>query len=162
MDKSKVIELIKEMYPKVDWLAFEDCDRSLNWELWNGPLPSNYWTYVEPLEHYVWKGFEQACKDIEEILSTIPHEMWFDLDGESCITDRHPENEDSYWNYTSVDGEHQLEYEYKNGKSRYISIEDGREYEPDLHQESIWVGGDWESFNPRQILMHEESWKQVF
>ena len=131
-----IADLIKERYPDIEWDKFEDADRALNWELWHGTLPDNYWTYVEPLEHYVWRGFEIAVGDIEEILSPLPHEMWYDADCD-YLTENDPEDIDENW--------------------EYIEDEDGNVVD------ALWLGGySWEKINLRQKLMYEESWKQVF
>ena len=97
------IQAIKAAYPDVDWNKFFEADRALNWELWHGPLPSNYWIEVEPLEHYEWKGFLQAVKDIQEMLSSIPHEVYWDCDGD-WFAETNPDNIDDYWE-EFVDGE---------------------------------------------------------
>jgi hypothetical protein len=79
---SGVIDAIKAYYPDIKWDLFEDIDRALNWELWHSPLPSNYWTEVEPLEYYTWKGIEQACEDIIEILHNVNETVYIFPDWE--------------------------------------------------------------------------------
>jgi len=87
---------IKELYPDIDWTTLEEADRALNWELYWGPLPSDYWTVAEPLEHYVWSGWTKACDDIREILDPLDQTMWYDPDS-GCVTDKNPEDFEEYW-----------------------------------------------------------------
>lgn len=110
------IEMIQDSYPDVDWARFFEADQALNWELWHGPLPSEYWTDVEPLEHYTWKGCERAENDIREMLDGLPAELFYNVDAE-FISERMPEDEDY---------------------------------------------SEWSRVDPRQIVMHKESWKQCF
>jgi hypothetical protein len=153
--------LIRETYPQIDWKKFDEINRSLNWELWHGPLPSDYWTVAEPLEHYEWKGYRQAENDIREILEPLPGEMWFDLDGQSVITDSDPDNYDPYWSFTCEHCGMIIFQEEPNGK--YLSYEGGDcEHSPDYKVEAIWTGGDWMSFNPAKVLCHEEVYSQAF
>lgn len=166
---SKKSELIKQQYPQINWARFEDIDRALNFELWYGTA-NEYWGHAEDLEYYTWEGLEKACKDLEEILEPLPYEMWFDCDGESIVTDTNPGDYDGYWNYDCLYCEDQLEYEFRDGKSRYIGLDsgnrcegnDGAPHEPDLNKEAIWVGGEWEEFNVREELMFDETYKQIF
>lgn len=157
-------ELIKQLYPNINWARFEAIDTVLNFELWWGTVNEYYPSAEDWPDGYVYPGLEKCMQDMIDILEPLPHEMWFDCDGESCITDTDPEDYDGYWNYfcQCCDGLEQLEYEFKNGKGRYFSIEDGTEHEPDLHREAIWVGGEWEKFNVRKALMFDETYKQVF
>lgn len=129
------IRAIKEAYPNVDWARFEDIDRALNWELWHGPLPDDYWTDVEPLDHYEWQGFEQAVKDIEEVLEPLPHEVWVDNDCDPpFVSETDPEDDDANW-----------------------------EIDPDGESPDVWIGGEnWSKINVRETVMHHETWKQVF
>ena len=96
IDDAAVIRQLEEMYPNIEWERLFEADRALNWELWHGPLPANYWTYVEPLDEYIWQGVEQACSDIQEMLSDLPGEIYYDgeWDGIS-LTD--PEDDEEYW-----------------------------------------------------------------
>jgi hypothetical protein len=88
-----IADAIKALYPDVDWDRFEDADRALNWELWHGPLPDNYWTEVEPLEHYVWQGFQQAEQDIREMLDPVSRLMYLDRDCD-FVTDMNPDDDE--------------------------------------------------------------------
>lgn len=67
---------------KAEVNQLNDIDKALNWELWNGVLPDNYWTYVEPLGHYIWRGMNQAIADLKAITDKIPLELWHDTWGE--------------------------------------------------------------------------------
>lgn len=91
MDKNHVISLIKSEFPTIDWNKFEDADRALNWELWHGPLPSEYWTEVEPLDYYVWNGWEKAADDIIDILSDLPEVVYYEDGCDYLLTDN-PDN----------------------------------------------------------------------
>jgi len=161
MNKDAAAKAVKETYPSIDWDRFEDIDRALNFDLWYG-TGSEYWGKAEDLEHYTWEGSEKAVKDLEKVLEPLPHEMWVDCEGEWCVVYTNPDDFDAYWHYYSVDGEHELEYRFENSAGRYFCIEDGKEYEPNLNCEAIWVGGEWEKFNVRQVLMFDETYRQVF
>lgn len=133
--KADEIRAIKEAYPDVDWDRFEDIDRALNSELWYGPLPDDYWTYVDPLDHYTWQSFDKAVKDIEEVLESLPHEVWVDKDCDPLyVTETDPEDDNANW-----------------------------EIDPDGEVPDVWIGGDnWSKINVRETVMHHETWKQVF
>jgi hypothetical protein len=90
---TEIADQIKALYPNVSWEKFEDCDRALNWELWHGPLPYDYWTVAEPLDHYVWLGFEQAERDLREMLDPVPRIMYLDRDCD-YVTETNPEDDD--------------------------------------------------------------------
>lgn len=92
----KKIAAIKEAFPDIDWDRFEDIDMSLNTELWHGTMPDNYWTEAQPLQHYRWAGFEQACKDIVDTLKDLPCEAWWDDDADILLLDD-PENDEANW-----------------------------------------------------------------
>lgn len=159
--QAKIAEAIKSAYPDIDWDRFEDADRALNWELWHGPLPSNYWTYVEPLDHYKWEGWTKACNDITEMLDSLPYEVYYSVDGE-YVTDSNPEDDDGNWSFQC---EHCDEMIYICG-SKWLSVDTGEvcvdgEHSPDdIFTE--WSGGDWIVCNTRQYLMHKESYAHTF
>ena len=91
-----IVELIKDAYP-VDWKRFQDADRALNWEYYNGPMPEGYWDDVEHLEHYEWRGYKRAVADIREMLDDLPEELFINTDAE-YISEQIPEDEDfSEW-----------------------------------------------------------------
>ncbi len=120
------IEFVTNSYPTVDLAKMRDLDRMLNWELWHGPLPSNYWTEVEPC-NTPWHGFEAASKELEELLDPLPHEVWWNAD---------------------FDG---------------ITESDPNEDEENFDEEYNWIGSEeWFKLNLRRILLHIETWKQVF
>lgn len=96
IDQKKLIEAYMEKYPKFEWAKFFDVDRAVNWELWNGPLPDNYWTYVEPLKHYEWKNWEQGLEDISEMLDELPATMYWDADFD-CLMEKDPYEDGSNW-----------------------------------------------------------------
>ena len=102
MDKNHVISLIKSNFPTIDWNKFEEADRALNYELWYGPLPSGYWTEVDPLEYYVWSGFDKACDDIIEILSDLPNFVYYE-DGCEYLLLENPENVQDFWNEETLE-----------------------------------------------------------
>lgn len=82
--------------PDFDWDLFFEIDRVLNAELWHGPLGTVYWTEADPLEHYTWQGFEQAAKDVNELLGKLPGTLFYDTDAEWVTTDE-PELDDDEW-----------------------------------------------------------------
>lgn len=132
---AKQIELVKATFPNIDYLKFEDIDRAVNWELWHGPLQEewNYWNEVEPLEHYKFTTFDQACKDLVEILSDLPAEIWIDEDAD-CILTSDPSEDEANW----------------------IIDPDGEVCDHYIGPDNITVA------DPRQILMFKESYSQVF
>jgi hypothetical protein len=91
-----VARQIRDLFPDIKWDLLEEVNRAANWELWWGPLPDEYWTEAEPLELYVWQGFEKACDDIREILEDLPYSLWLDQDSD-CISDTDPELFDEHW-----------------------------------------------------------------
>lgn len=164
MGTKTIADAIKEAYSDINWDRFEDIDRALNWELYNGPLPSNYWTEVEPLDHYEWKGFIQAERDIVEILDPLPAELYYD-ESAGFVTSKNPEDDDENWLFTCqycgetirrVEGK--LADDYDN--SECSESETG--HDEDWNKDSVWAGGEWTIIDPRKELMYVESWKQVF
>ena len=128
LDSPENIQNVMETFPKFNWGRFWDIDRSLNWELWHGPLPGNYWTEVEPLEHYVWVGLETAANDLRDMLGELPDPLWKDLDGD-CISITDPQEFEDYWEEAEPYGIHA--------------------------GERVWVGGEWMQFSPRDLLYKE-------
>jgi hypothetical protein len=96
MNDARVFTLIKEAFPSIDWNKLSDADRSLNWELWNGPLPSDYWTECEPLVYYEWSGWEKACEDIADILQDLPSHIYYSEDAD-CIDISNPDDNPENW-----------------------------------------------------------------
>lgn len=130
IDYGAIILQIEEKFPNIPWDAVFEADKALNWELWHGTLPDNYWTYVEPLDHYVWQGFEQACHDLQGMLSDLPGEIWYDYDCDAVVFSDPNDDED---NWEEEDGEYH------------------------------WIGGEWwMKLDPREVILLEETWKQVF
>ena len=129
-NEQEIINAITVMCPDIDWNKFFDADRALNWELWHGTLPDGYWTEVEPLEFYEWKGFEQASKDIPELLGDLPDTIYYDCDA-GCIIFSDPEQDLDNW------------FEMENGNWE-------------------WCGPEYQVVYPRLIVMHHESFKQLF
>ena len=93
---------VVQMFPDIDWARFFEADQALNWELWHGVLPSDYWTDVEPLEHYKWRGCEQAEHDIRELLADLPEVLYYDEDAD-FLSEHNPYDDNE--NYTE-DGEY--------------------------------------------------------
>ena len=89
----QIIQQLRELFPDVEWDKLEEADRALNWDLYWGPLPYDYWTEAEPLEHYEWRGQIQAMKDIPEMLDPLPPEIWWDA-WTDCIEISDPELND--------------------------------------------------------------------
>lgn len=128
----EAIRFVTDNYPQVNIAKMRDLDRMLNWELWHGPLPDNYWTEVEPCDT-PWHGFEAASKELESLLDPLPHEVWWEADFE-CITETDPDDDESNW-----------------------------EVDPEGEEPDVWIGGEsWHKLNLRRILLHIETWKQVF
>jgi len=92
----EIAKAVQEMYPDIDWPRFEEINRSLNWELWYGPLPEDYWTVAEPLEHYKWQGYMKAEDDLREILEPVNYDLWYDEDS-GVVTDKNPEDDENNW-----------------------------------------------------------------
>lgn len=91
-----IVDGIKALYPELNWDRLEEIDRAVNWELWHGPLPSDYWTVAEPLEHYVWEGYDKAVNDLIEFMQDIPSELFYDNDS-GVVTEHNPEDDESNW-----------------------------------------------------------------
>lgn len=178
---NEMIKAIKQTFPNIDWDRFEDIDRSLNFDLWYGTA-SEYFgeDKAEPLEHYEWRGFVQAEKDIEELLDPLPWEMWWDADCD-YLTDKDPEDDEGNWRWPcQYCGEYvREETTYVDGKRivSFIDDTDGDccsgndegENENESHDVDyntttpIWVGGyGWTKINLRRELMFDETFKQVF
>lgn len=162
-------QAVKNAFSDINWDLFEDMDKALNTELWHGPLPDDYWTYADPLEHYKWRNFEQAEKDIREILEPLPAEMYFDVDGGEFATTDNPEDDDDNWgSHCKYCGETLYQesgtWVDDTGGDVCSGNDDlENENEPHVSDDSyFWRGGEWERFNPREALMFKESWKQVF
>lgn len=100
---------LRQLIEGVDWDRFDELNRSLNWELWMGPMVDDYWTEVDPLEHYKWEGFVKAEEDIREIADTFPATMWCDEDGAIMTSD--PYDDEYYWNEDGYIGPEFAEFE---------------------------------------------------
>ena len=167
MANDKMAKAIKEAYPDINWLRFEDIDRSLNFDLWYGTA-SEYFgeDKAEPLEHYEWKGYVQAETDIRELLEPLPDEMWWDGDCEQ-LTDKDPNDDEYNWLFTcqycgelirSVD---RKLVNYETEEETCPEALDG--HDENWNVESLWIGGeDWTKINLRKELMFDETFKQVF
>jgi hypothetical protein len=181
MARDNIAKQIKQQYPNINWDRFEDIDKALNFELWYGTA-SDYFgeDKAEPLEHYEWKGFVTAEKDIVEILDSLPHELWYDNDADFLADEGYdPENDDRNWLWKCEHCEEYvwMEQNYVDGKlvTTYISdtdVDGCTESEDKLHDvdytsynspEPVWCGGEsWEKIDVRKELMFVETWKQVF
>ena len=95
-------------YTQFPWDRFKECVRATNAELWNGPLGSDYWTEVDPLEHYEWRGFQKALDGIREMLEDLPSTIYVDEDNE-IIGELDPYVNPNYW---EDDPEREGEYLY--------------------------------------------------
>lgn len=96
MNSSRFVDLVKQSYPDIDWDKVEEADRALNFELYFGPLPSDYWTECEPLNHYEWHGWQKACDDISDMLSDLPDRIYYSDDAE-IISIINPEDDEDNW-----------------------------------------------------------------
>ena len=102
MNSVRVKTLIQEAFPSIDWNKVEEADRALNFELYFGPLPFDYWTEAEPLEFYEWNGWIKAADDISEMLSDLPDRIFYSEDAE-IISIYDPEDDEENW-FTDEDG----------------------------------------------------------
>lgn len=161
----KVREALREIYPDFPWARFYEADRAVNWELWHGPLPDNYWTYVEPLEVYQWKGYEQGLKDIQDMLDNLPSVVWYDGDAE-WISLSDPDDDDFYWAW---DCKH-CDTMIRDIDNKWIddceSVECDAEgksnHEPDYDREPVWLGGyEWYKIDTAQATLYDEVWKML-
>jgi hypothetical protein len=135
------IEAVEAAFPQVDWPRLHDCDRALNWELWHGPLGPTYWTEVEPLDHYEWRGWVRACEDLEEMLADLPTEAWWDRDCDQLLT-TDPYDDEQNW---------------------IVVDEEGDEVEDEEDGQPLYLGPEeLERVDPRELVLHRETWKQVF
>lgn len=167
----KVREALREIYPDFPWARFYDADRAVNWELWHAPLPDNYWTYVEPLEHYEWKGWEQGLKDIQDMLDQLPSIVWYDGDAE-WISLTNPDDEDTYWSWTCKFCGEMIR---DDGNGVFIDDTEGdvcsgdddlnnenESHEPDYNREPVWLGGyEWYEIKVAQATLYDEVWKML-
>lgn len=162
---------LREIYPDFPWDKFYEADKSVNWELWHGPLPSNYWTYVEPLEHYRWKGWEQGLEDIRKMLEDLPREVWYDGDADwVSLTD--PDDDDTNWGcfckycgefLRTEDGQvwfDDTEGDVCSGDDELNN--ENESHQPDEYKEMVWLGGDnWYKIDVAQALLYDEVWKML-
>ena len=128
---TEIIEAYEALYPKFPWKKFREANRAVNWELWNGPLPSEYWTKVEPLEAYKWEGYQKGLDDIEEMLGDLPSTMYWDTDFD-CLMETDPYDEESNWE-ESNDPDFEGEMTYF-GPIEYYKIDTAKE----LPHDEVW------------------------
>lgn len=129
MDTTAVRENIRCTWAQIDWELVADLDRAINWELWHGTLPDGYWSEVEPLEHYVWRGFEQAMEDLRAALDSLPGEVY--VDDEDWVYVSNPFDDEFYW----------------------VILEDDEDAEPTYTGPEIVT-----AVNPAEITLHKETW----
>lgn len=162
-----IAKAIKEQYPDINWDRFEDIDRAVNFDLWYGTAHEYFGEdKAEELEHYEWKGYEQGCKDLVEVLEPLPEGLWYDKDAEFLMTERYdPETDDNNW---IINCEHCDERIYnektEKGQDNWQTMEvsdNGCEHEPD-HDSLVWIGEGWTEINLRKELMFTETYKHVF
>lgn len=104
MTDHDVAELIEEYHPDFEWDRFKEIARALRWELYMGPQEDDYWTEIEPLEHYKWTSFVQAEEDAVVALSELPYCMYLDTDFDTLFLDD-PETNNDYWVEDDEDGD---------------------------------------------------------
>jgi hypothetical protein len=163
-------DLIKQLYPNINWARFEAIDTVLNFELWWGTVNEYYPSAEDWPDGYVYPGLDKCMQDMIDILAPLPHEMWFDCDGESIVTEDNPEDYEPYWTYKceycgewlNTDGK--VWVDHTDGDC--CSGNDDGENENQVHipdyNTAEWCGGEWEKFNVRKALMFDETYKQVF
>jgi hypothetical protein len=124
MNDARVFTLIKEAFPSIDWNKVSEADRALNWELWYGPLPSDYWTECEPLDYYQWNGWEKAAEDISEMLSDLPEKIYYSEDVD-IISITNPEDDEENWFVDENDNYHWQGFDYwKLNPRKYVLHEE--------------------------------------
>lgn len=156
-------EAIKKAFPDIDWDMLGECDRALNWELYHAPLPDNYWTEVEPLEKYVWKGWVQATEDIREMLKDMPSQIYYDMDAD-LVTDSNPEDDHVNW---ATKCEYCKEWVRTYDDKEWFTFDEDTECSMgDRHEpgwlEADWIGYEYEVINPIQEVLHAESYNHTY
>lgn len=146
----------RETYPNINWQAVTDLNRMINWELWHGPLPSDYWTDVEPSET-PWPGdWTVAAARLIIELEPLPDQVWVDSD--ECVYESDPNDDEAYW---------AVEYECTECDERYDTLEDAAKCHYGIggvqEGEPYWIGPDsFRTVNVRHALLHHEVYQHVF
>lgn len=162
---------LEQLHPDFPWDRMDEADKAVNADLWFGPMPKEYWTEADPLEHYEWKGYEQGLKDLEEMLQAIPRQMYYDADAE-FLTDKNPEDDDTNWTWPC---KYCGEWLRTEGNDVWVDDTDGdvcsgnddlenenEPHEPDYYKEGLWIGGyEWVLIDTWEVLLHDEVWKMV-
>ena len=73
-------EFIKNNFDQ-DWDRFDEIVRVASYELYYGPMGTDYWDYVEPLDFYEWVSWVKAIEDIGDVLNELPEFIYVDVDG---------------------------------------------------------------------------------
>jgi hypothetical protein len=91
MGRMSEIAIEAEQYLKdsfdIDWDCFNDIARAASYEVYYGPLGTDYWDYAEKLDYYDWCGFNKAIEDLRELLERLPSVIYYNEDGsfsETC------------------------------------------------------------------------------
>lgn len=154
MNREACITLVKEQFSAINWAKFEEMDEMLNFDLYFGTAHEYY--SDNPGDHYTWKGYSQAVEDMQALLEPLPDEMWFDCDGECIVTETDPEDYEGYWEYTCG----------KCGEFFSVGDDDvcvdGTDHDSNSFFSPLWVGGEWEKFKVRQVLMFKETYNHIF
>lgn len=129
LNRKAIISAYKERFPDFEWDKFFEIDRALNAELWYGPLPTGYWSEVDPLEYYEWVNFQQGMEDLRDMLTSIPGEMYWDNDFEGLLNNN-PYNDEGNWQ-SSEDCEDEMDY---LGPWEYFKINTDQE----LLSKEVW------------------------
>jgi len=82
-------EYIRESFD-VDWNRFDDIHRAAAYELYYGPMGSEYWDHVEPLDYYEWVSWNKAVEDLGEMIEHLPESIFYNMmTGEFLLSSRH-------------------------------------------------------------------------
>lgn len=103
------------------WKRLKEINRALNWTVLNGPFPAEYWTDVEPLDHYKWEGDDKAVDDLREMLEKLPSTIYYDEDG--CVYTSDPYMDSDNWEDDPDEGSEDDEWVENAGEPTYIGPE---------------------------------------
>jgi hypothetical protein len=71
----------------IDWDRFNDIHRAALYELYVGPLGTDYWDHVDPLDYYEWISFNKALEDLWDIIKNLPTYIYYNILDESFLQD---------------------------------------------------------------------------
>lgn len=77
-------EYIRQSFD-IDWNRFDDIHRAAAYELYSGPMGTDYWNFVEPLDYYEWTSFNKAVEDLGEMIENLPESIFYNMMNDSFI-----------------------------------------------------------------------------